>query len=452
MCIICKKDLPPIHFEIEQDLGFATYKNKVSIDKDICKYCFIPESLGRLVTASLYHVGIELYAEAHYERFWEESEWNRDELMTLHEVWEGISGEGIKNSKQKDPRMLCKMAKEWIDSWNPNLRFYLDAPTKENLYLQTTTFIKKSDYNDLINKPKVKDENGVTKITYYASHRHRVSEERQKELWDLGYLKYNIHNVTKELTPRFANNSFNNTRVCVCCGKIKKHDGFRSNKGKAGKEHFIVWECLDCETHRAKKYYLENREEILEKAKSPEGRKQRREYGKSPKGKYSNALRNRFNRHVKNALGGRTPAFVNKDVGISNRDLVYLLEDLSEDWMNHNNYGAGENLDHEGSWHIDHVIPISLWWKYKYVNPFYDISLPERERIGPNHWSNVRPLCSKENMGRGHKDLDFDDVKSHYDKIREIYPERNVGQINLKLFEEQENKKEETCGQLMLKV
>jgi hypothetical protein len=451
MCIICNRDLPPIHFEIEQDLGFITYKNKVSINKDICKYCFIPESLSYLVTPSKYYVKIELYSKNFEKNFWKESEWDRDELMTLSEVWEGISEEGIICSKQTEKRNLIKIAKSWVNSWDPALIFYLDVPDGQTLSLKSTSFIKRSDYNDLIKKPRVTDENGRRVLTFLASHRHKVSKERQKELWDLGYLRYDIHDESKELVPKFANNLKNRTRVCVCCGEIKKHDEFRTN-GNRKKEHYIVWECLDCEKKRAKKYYIENREQILERAASPKYKQARKAYDKSPQGKYSNALRRRLKRYLKTSFGGKSPASFNKNTGITNRELVHLLEDLSEDWMNPNNYGAGKNFNHEDVWHIDHVIPLCLWDKYKFVNPFYDISLPEKERIGPNHWSNLRPLCAKENMSRGFRDLDFEDVKGHYDKIRDLYPDRGVGEINLSTIGVTEVKKEETCEQIFLNV
>ena len=101
-----------------------------------------------------------------------------------------------------------------------------------------------------------------------------------------------------------------------------------------------------------------------------------------------------------------------------------LLEDLSEDWMNKNNYGAGSNLDHEGAWHIDHLIPLCLWEEYKHINPFYIKGAEGDEQIGPNHWSNLRPLCAKENMGRDSRDLDLNEVKLHYQKLEGLYPKR----------------------------
>ena len=114
----------------------------------------------------------------------------------------------------------------------------------------------------------------------------------------------------------------------------------------------------------------------------------------------------------------------NKKTQVTSKQLVELFEDLSEDWMNENNYGVGPNLDHEGAWHIDHLIPLCLWEKNKNINPFYIEGVEGDEQIGPNHWSNLRPLCAKENMGRDIRDLDLNEVKLHYQKLERLYPER----------------------------
>jgi hypothetical protein len=54
--------------------------------------------------------------------------------------------------------------------------------------------------------------------------------------------------------------------------------------------------------------------------------------------------------------------------------------------MNWDNYGSGKNGDHVGSWHIDHIIPLSKF-QGKY----------------PNHYTNLQPMWAKENMSWGDK-------------------------------------------------
>ena len=173
-----------------------------------------------------------------------------------------------------------------------------------------------------------------------------------------------------------------------------------------------------------KEYYVENKEKGLAIAKSPEAKKRRRELEKNPKYIYARRIRNRLKRYIQTAFGGKSPNLWNKRTQVTSKQLVELLEDLSEDWMNEKNYGAGSNLDHEGAWHIDHLIPLCLWEEYKHINPFYIKGAEGDEQIWPNHWSNLRPLCAKENMGRDSRDLDLNEVKLHYQKLESLYPER----------------------------
>ena len=46
----------------------------------------------------------------------------------------------------------------------------------------------------------------------------------------------------------------------------------------------------------------------------------------------------------------------NKDIGCTKKELVGHLESLFKPGMNWENYGSGEDGDHKGSWHIDHII------------------------------------------------------------------------------------------------
>jgi len=57
--------------------------------------------------------------------------------------------------------------------------------------------------------------------------------------------------------------------------------------------------------------------------------------------------------------------------------------------MNWNNYGV-YNSKGKRTWNIDHIIPISL-------------AQTKEEIIKLNHHTNLRPLCSKENLGKSNK-------------------------------------------------
>jgi hypothetical protein len=55
-------------------------------------------------------------------------------------------------------------------------------------------------------------------------------------------------------------------------------------------------------------------------------------------------------------------------------------------WENHGRYTGNYNE----TWQIDHIIPISN-------------GLSEEEVINLNHYTNLRPLCSKKNLEKSNK-------------------------------------------------
>jgi hypothetical protein len=60
------------------------------------------------------------------------------------------------------------------------------------------------------------------------------------------------------------------------------------------------------------------------------------------------------------------------------------IESQFESWMSWDNYGNCETFDYKCSWHLDHIIPISL-------------AKTEEDIYLLNHWSNFQPLCSRVN-------------------------------------------------------
>lgn len=70
-------------------------------------------------------------------------------------------------------------------------------------------------------------------------------------------------------------------------------------------------------------------------------------------------------------------------LGCSYLEFKIHLESQFEDWMNYDNYGK-YNGEFNYGWDIDHIIPIST-------------ATTEEEVIKLNHYTNLRPLCSKMN-------------------------------------------------------
>ena len=439
-CIICgRSNVKAKSFLIKQEVQEGVfYEKEITINKKICETCYKPESLGGLLKGGngqwdRYSVYIELYAKDFEDEFWSKSKIKRDEILNCKQIADALVEKGrINTIMDPDSPNYKKIGKAWVREKYPNMLFNMKVPSGKNLRLQDTNFVLKKDFEEVLKLPQDRID-GVTQIKYMGNGKHKLSKERLDELHKEGWVRF-----ANKGEARFGNHLIEKQRVCITCGLVKNWADFRDTGG-----HFNVWTCLDCERARAKKYYVENREDCLARAKTPEAKKRKRELEKTPKYKYARSIRSRLKKYVETALKGSNPTFLNKKTGITNRELVELVEDLSEDWMNHNNHYV-EN--HEGAWHIDHVIPLCLWETHCHVNPFYDESVPVEERIGPNHWSNLRPLCAKENMCRNNRDLDYEDVKNHYDRIRALYPDRNVGQINL----EPPRPKEKESNQLVL--
>ena len=70
-------------------------------------------------------------------------------------------------------------------------------------------------------------------------------------------------------------------------------------------------------------------------------------------------------------------------IGCSFEDFKLYLESKFEDWMNWKNYGL-YNGEYKSGWDIDHIKPLS---SAKTENDIYHLS----------HYSNLQPLCSREN-------------------------------------------------------
>ena len=386
------------------------FEQEFKINKDICEDCYKPESLI-CRKGSIYHVSIELYAKDFEQKFWDTCKFKKDEILTMHQVVDIHAEKGIANTTLKG-QDRAKKGKDWIKIRNRNFLFEMGVPNGMSLHLQKTIFILRKDFEALLKFPQdIID--GVKQISYMANKKHQLSKEKLNELHKEGWVRFAGNGE-----PRFGNHFIEKKRCCVRCGLVKNWDDFRDHKQANS------WECLDCERVRAKKYYVENKEKCLARAKSPERKKRRRELEKNPKYIYAKRIRSRLKRYIETAFGGKSPFLWNKKTQVTSKQLVELFEDLSEDWMNENNYGVGPNLDHEGAWHIDHLIPLCLWEKNKNINPFYIEGVEGDEQIGPNHWSNLRPLCAKENMGRDIRDLDLNEVKLHYQKLERLYPER----------------------------
>ena len=131
-------------------------------------------------------------------------------------------------------------------------------------------------------------------------------------------------------------------------------------------------------------YWLKNRTRFLAKAK--EWRKQNPEkikagyiryFKQNPEAKIAAQLRSRLNK----ILGSKTPRelTVFKMHGCSYPTLRRHIEKQFKEGMSWDNRGK--------VWHVDHIIPISLY----------------ENKVDANHFSNLRPMFAHLNLSRGNR-------------------------------------------------
>jgi len=162
------------------------------------------------------------------------------------------------------------------------------------------------------------------------------------------------------------------------------------------------------ESEKNKKYYIENKEKlnamaiIWHKANPDKVKKYRKkhylnniekikeyqnEYNKKRK-KIDELfkLKGNIRTLIANSFKNKNLKKNNKTVqilGCSFNDFKQHLESKFESWMNWGNYGLYNGNSNYG-WDIDHITPLSM-------------AKTEEDVIKLNHYSNLQPLCSKEN-------------------------------------------------------
>ena len=183
---------------------------------------------------------------------------------------------------------------------------------------------------------------------------------------------------------------------CNYCGIEKEFntDNFISDKHRV---FSLTTICKSCKYDKAVNYTKnpENKENIRISIKHRRAR-----YYLKPENKIVRAIRG----SIKRILKYKDDRYENKDLGYSKYYLMNHLEKLFDENMNWDNYGT---------WHIDHIIPISKFDKSTPMNII-------------NHLNNLQPLNGIENIRKNNRIL--------------LIPEISIGEYKLFL---NENKKYE---------
>lgn len=199
-----------------------------------------------------------------------------------------------------------------------------------------------------------------------------------------------------EDTSLYLMNENKEVKVCNTCGEEKPKDDFIKQKRI----------CKICKSKYLKKYYEENKEVISEqsKLKYQENKEDKKQYSRLY-AKNNRSKINQWHRKYKEEVLKHNPLYsiitsissnirrILKDrtekkdfktlsiIGCSKEELKIHIESLFQEEMN------WENRD---KWHIDHIIPLSL-------------AQNKKEVIILNHFLNLRPMWSKDNIIKSNK-------------------------------------------------
>jgi hypothetical protein len=191
------------------------------------------------------------------------------------------------------------------------------------------------------------------------------------------------------------------TKQCTQCKEIKPITKFY----KRGKYEALSW-CKICLTEYKKTYYRENIKRIKEHAREyyknniekfekyhKDNAENIREQGNVwHKNKRKKEPMFRLNCNISTVIsnslkGNKNGYHWEKLVGYSLKDLITYIEQQFKEGMNWNNYG-------KYGWHIDHIIPKSLWQFNSYS-----------DREFKQCWAlcNLQPLWAEENLRKNKK-------------------------------------------------
>lgn len=403
-CIICGEDKERKTFIIEKKItDDVVYKREIKINQDICPECFREDSVTGQQGDQI-RVVLAPYKEIIDAEFWGSSEIKRDDILFMSEAAQILKQKGIISSEATG-KEFSKRAKGVIKYKNPNFLKTIKAPSIRGIHLENRPYITKPDFERLLNH--IKNRAGYSMKYVAKGKTTELSDYRISELFDLGYVTFR-----SDGEPKFGDNLTKKIKPCTKCGEIKSwsdfyetKNGFRNNK------------CFDCAKEKSKKYYEENCEalkaKIREWNRTPAGKASKKKYYKNNPA--YRAIKNQRKKISKLLKAGQIKA--SKTMGLNTSDFKNYIASQFQiygNWMSWDNYGVE-------TWHIDHVVPISMWDEKCHLLPTYF------EGMGPNHYTNLRPLESVENVNRGN-DVDPKEIEEHFKKIAEIFPDMDFGQ------------------------
>jgi len=163
--------------------------------------------------------------------------------------------------------------------------------------------------------------------------------------------------------------------------KAEKEYGKNYRKNNPGKQENYNKLNQDKLREYHKQYRQLNKKKVTERKKKSHHKRLKID----PVYKLSKKIRNLIGMSFKNS-GFTKKSSTFKILGCTFKEFKIHLKNQFESWMSWDNYGAYKT-DGPRTWNIDHIIPLAT-------------AKTENEIVKLNHYTNLRPLCSKENLDK----------------------------------------------------
>jgi len=210
-----------------------------------------------------------------------------------------------------------------------------------------------------------------------------------------------------KLTPE---NQVKNRPGCKSCYNTKKKEYKKANKEKLAESSKLYYERnKENISEYYKNHYIQNKDTYMannrkwrEENRETINKKANERFANNPIAKLKKVCRTR----IYNVLKGKSNDSTLKLIDCDPEFLLSWLQYNFKDSMNFENHGS--------FWHIDHVIPCSLF------------NLEDEEEISHCfRWTNLQPLEGSKNTSKQNK-LDKYEVIEHYNKVKNFAALHNI--------------------------
>ncbi len=217
-------------------------------------------------------------------------------------------------------------------------------------------------------------------------------------------------------------------KICSKCEIEKDDSEFYS---KSAKKY-----CKECGRKMCKEYKERNKEKIKEynkeykeknkekiKEKNKEYNIKNKEIIQEKRTIYQKERRyNDINYKLRESISKRIRKLLKSKYSEKSKELIGCTLDEVKKWLEYNFYGNINWENHGSIWHIDHVIPCSL----------FDLTNSEHRKICFS-WANIQPLYCEKNLSKNNNLL-LKDLVLHNIKLEYYCKNNNINYTDYKSF------------------